>query len=557
MDVKISMGEEKTICRTCLKLLDRTGFMYLDDENGYIKNVGNIREILQFCIPELDLYVSSEPVICYQCLHILVQVYNFKMKCLNIESSIRTYITRHNLIHNQVNLNLILREEIVLKKANKRKHTTNDHIGIDNSDENVLKLIEDINLNRTKADNAENLQVNYEDYRVHNMEVEVNSSHIGNITEKNDEININNKIKECNSIDIKLEVDMPEDRNLELVDKNEKTNIYTKNTNCINSDPELETNEHQNLVVVRKDLFDRTKTKKTAKQSILNSTLIPKNGHIILKINRNRIEHVAEDTAKKNDTTNKASLLTSDDGVTTLIPNLAISSLESQNVLDDAAAATSQNDPNAPVFSCSKCSYLTSDIINMYDHNRNFHTFEYTCQHCPFSTSKVELLGKHMNSVHPELRNYSVSDNYACGLCPFSVKSIDLLRSHHLTAHRKSFEESEDGGPIILNSAFSAEGSSREAKIFRRLQYSCGACDYATKDKSNLRKHLFTHGTKPVMCDHCNYKCISPYQLRRHLKQKHVKQSLLKRRAAPYELPALDEDKPYKVVGTLKKKVDN
>lgn len=53
MSVQMTISDQKIVCRTCLKLLENTCYTYLDDENGYITNVGNIREMLQFCIPEL------------------------------------------------------------------------------------------------------------------------------------------------------------------------------------------------------------------------------------------------------------------------------------------------------------------------------------------------------------------------------------------------------------------------------------------------------------------------------------------------------------------------
>lgn len=145
--------------------------------------------------------------------------------------------------------------------------------------------------------------------------------------------------------------------------------------------------------------------------------------------------------------------------------------------------------------------------------------------------------------VHPQKMvsqkslNFKVTENYACTLCPFSVKNIDLLRSHHMAAHGKTdinkgnLVTSESLGdcwelvlgPVLLNKAFSDDFKHSEPRILKRLEYTCDVCPYTTKDKSNLRKHLFTHGTKPLKCDHCTYKCVSPYQLRRHQKQKHGK----------------------------------
>lgn len=65
MGTSTTLNEQSIVCRTCLKVLDTTGFTYIDDESGYVKNVGNIREMLQFCIPELvRKYLALIYVIC-------------------------------------------------------------------------------------------------------------------------------------------------------------------------------------------------------------------------------------------------------------------------------------------------------------------------------------------------------------------------------------------------------------------------------------------------------------------------------------------------------------
>lgn len=47
------LNERSTVCRTCLRVLDKSGFTYMDDAGAYVENVGSIREMVQFCVPEL------------------------------------------------------------------------------------------------------------------------------------------------------------------------------------------------------------------------------------------------------------------------------------------------------------------------------------------------------------------------------------------------------------------------------------------------------------------------------------------------------------------------
>ncbi|KAH1003059.1 zinc finger and BTB domain-containing protein 41 [Dendroctonus ponderosae] len=435
------LNERSTVCRTCLRVLDKSGFTYMDDASAYVENVGNIREMVQFCVPELDLYVSSSPVICYQCLPILVQVYNFKIRCLNGENVIKSYINRNNLQeYNHVNLNCVLMDDLKMKSEKIQIESRIKHMMLDGAEE-------------LDASSNEETELEEED-----------------------------QLQPAESLKVEADELDTDEEPLETVEDKEERPVK--------------------VVAVRKDLFE-------APQSELVSD----------------VEVVKQE---RSDTPTE--------------PPAANQAIATPKIVSVASVA----DQPEPTYSCNKCSYVTSDVIEMYDHNRSCHEFDYTCQFCPFSTSKVELLGKHMSMVHPEnmqlKRNaqFKVTENYACSLCPFSVKSLDLLRSHHLSAHGNT-----EGmkGPIVLNHAFGEEFARKEPRILKRLEYTCDMCAYTTKDKSNLRKHLFTHGTKPLKCQYCSYKCVSPYQLRRHQKQKHAKHMDARPRNQPYALPDFVKDK--------------
>ncbi|VEN61420.1 unnamed protein product [Callosobruchus maculatus] len=79
----------KPICRICLKVLGSSGYSYVNEDN--------IKEMILYSVPEVDIYTSADPVICLMCHNMLVNVYNFKKKCINTEVILRTYRTRHHI----------------------------------------------------------------------------------------------------------------------------------------------------------------------------------------------------------------------------------------------------------------------------------------------------------------------------------------------------------------------------------------------------------------------------------------------------------------------------
>ncbi|KAF5303334.1 hypothetical protein FQA39_LY10073 [Lamprigera yunnana] len=66
------------ICRTCLqKISDASQLFYMDD--------GTIRHKLENCIPNLNLNLTSNPVICKNCLDSINFIHTFKESCLQYE----------------------------------------------------------------------------------------------------------------------------------------------------------------------------------------------------------------------------------------------------------------------------------------------------------------------------------------------------------------------------------------------------------------------------------------------------------------------------------------
>lgn len=73
-----------------------------------------------------DIYVSSNPVVCLPCIQALVGLHSFKSKCINTETTIRSYLKRHNISEEtEINLADMVRDLIKINKEMKEEEIKN------------------------------------------------------------------------------------------------------------------------------------------------------------------------------------------------------------------------------------------------------------------------------------------------------------------------------------------------------------------------------------------------------------------------------------------------
>ncbi|KAK9869607.1 hypothetical protein WA026_003354 [Henosepilachna vigintioctopunctata] len=85
----VSMIKEggSIICRSCLSISAELITVHIDNSNfGLI-----LKNMLMTCIPEMDLNLLDNPIICTQCTDLLKEFYSFKSKCLQTEEEIVTF----------------------------------------------------------------------------------------------------------------------------------------------------------------------------------------------------------------------------------------------------------------------------------------------------------------------------------------------------------------------------------------------------------------------------------------------------------------------------------
>lgn len=327
-----------------------------------------------------DLYVSSDPALCYQCLKMLVEVYNFKIKCLNVENIVKAYISRNNLQeYNHVNLNCVLMDDLKMKSQS---------IQIENRIKDMMLK----ELPETAEDIANQVPEVIEEEEKSAVDL-INMELLQSTLEEEPPLDID--VHESKPL-IELENVDDYDNATDSSDTDSDVGNDEVSESDGNDKPKDTPPTVPTVVAVRKDLFSTNSEIKSPTPSlIVNNQVINQNGKIIIKIDRACLKPLsltAPNTATNNVIVTPA-VISSLEVKQPDLPTPKIVSVETVEG-SNAEEGGENADSVKTMYNCNKCNYITADVIEMYDHNRSFHNFDYTCQHCPFSTSKVELLGK-------------------------------------------------------------------------------------------------------------------------------------------------------------------
>ncbi|CAG9819896.1 unnamed protein product [Phaedon cochleariae] len=82
----IDGGQRQKICRTCLDVIDNELVHELGCEKDNL-----LVNMLQKCLPEIDLHLTKQPVLCENCKSLLKKSYNFVCQCMENEQKISEY----------------------------------------------------------------------------------------------------------------------------------------------------------------------------------------------------------------------------------------------------------------------------------------------------------------------------------------------------------------------------------------------------------------------------------------------------------------------------------
>ncbi|KAJ8954479.1 hypothetical protein NQ314_007085 [Rhamnusium bicolor] len=86
----------RLICRTCLKK-ERPEYCKNISPEQENEETSNILEMLNYCVPELDIHLVMNPVICRSCINMLETAFKFKTECLKIEEKFLKYSHSHSM----------------------------------------------------------------------------------------------------------------------------------------------------------------------------------------------------------------------------------------------------------------------------------------------------------------------------------------------------------------------------------------------------------------------------------------------------------------------------
>ncbi|KAG5900041.1 hypothetical protein JTB14_009119 [Gonioctena quinquepunctata] len=606
--------ETPLICRACLKIVEckAQSFGYIEDANG------NLRDMLMCCVPEMDIYISTDPIICFPCIQVLITVYNFKSRCINTESIIRSYVQRNNLTeYNHVNLSCVVQDLIRINHYYKEKeerrimamkaelaeqerqiglneiHQFNTSIANNIPPHFLSQLVMNDKppyLEMTpKANNIppHPLSPLAIDDRPPNLDLQ---PHVNNVLPHfltppviNDkppnvynDTDLNNPPKHTSpfavpqsapqylhspsmhrsipvSIPSSLMGPIPPTR-VFSIPANSKNTLLLLAPSPSNKPPQRIPNENvpplyfpnQSSASIPLSVGDTEIQFKEAQSSkleisredsivnIANSEIehsekpfvhpIESKKRLVVRIPRSKITLPLENNEGDSEDSNEEDVDMLENHGDILENDVEMSENHYTNPLYLPEDLNMNKDPKIPVeksinkiYNCT-CMYLTTSEALFNEHKKICKDATkklVRCPHCPHVTNRPYALSKHINTMHTK------AVWFLCEYCTYRSTDRSCLR-RHMRKNHEGLPGKESTCKIcgyVCSTEYNLSKHMTKHEISTTL--ACDFCSYISRDRSNFRKHIFTHNTKMLECEYCDYRNVSPYQMRYHLKKYH------------------------------------
>ena len=192
------------------------------------------------------------------------------------------------------------------------------------------------------------------------------------------------------------------------------------------------------------------------------------------------------------------------------------------------------------VHNCKLCPHFTTSILSMVNHVRRHRSSlekftcskakieVYYCKDCDFKTDLTILFKQHINKHHglksESREDLSIEDftiqNYVCEKCAFETNSLIKKLQHTSTCTERKENRLSSSSQ---NVTYKKNGE----------WYKCKKCNYKTKFKSRLKKHVYyVHSRAEDIqwheCTECPFKSKYKVSLRRHFSVKHADKEKIK-----------------------------
>ena len=190
-------------------------------------------------------------------------------------------------------------------------------------------------------------------------------------------------------------------------------------------------------------------------------------------------------------------------------------------------------------YKCDKCSYATANEAQLKIHCERVHddpdaggigTLGYNCKSCGYSCLSNAGLLSHMRNQHPEDRDIA-EQQFEVLACPEQGCKYRTDSKRHLNRHLKTHKilRSHPFPCSFPSCEYRASDRHRLNVHFQqqhnpnRQQFPCTLCPKTFFSRLGASYHLKrTHlKEKPFQCDKCNYRTVTPAELKHHNQRVH------------------------------------
>ena len=168
------------------------------------------------------------------------------------------------------------------------------------------------------------------------------------------------------------------------------------------------------------------------------------------------------------------------------------------------------------------CEFPTSYKSRLNSHNKTAGGLIYSCDQCDFESIKSSALLKHKESVHNDSEE-TINRRLQCDQCEKSFSLPRSLKDHKLRIH--------EGVTFNCNQCDykgSRKSLSRHKNKFHEEKFKCDQCDFLGPQAKYLKEHIeVQHMGLRYHCDQCEASFSVTRNLNQHIKEVHQEKTLL------------------------------